>query len=465
MLYQGYNYIVLFFIYGLSFFSLGISALQQKNPRESSFILLKSIRYLGFFGVIHGLAEWLIMLRLTDALPEHRIHLIVAASIANALSFAFLWYFGMIILEPYLTKMRSIRVLPFVIFFVWAIVFITTYSNNSSNIIQWLIFENTLSRYFIGLPGGLFTAAALKTYADNINSKKTKKIAAKLRFMSALFLLYGILAGLVVSENNFFLATFINSNSFYRVFGFPVELGRTIAAVSITIVFVGAIDVFRWELDDKIDQLTKDRILSRERRKLGRELHDGLIQLLFATGLQLENIFENEHDINKRKQLDEIKNNLNSTISKVRDFIDKMSLQQVSVEDLEIRLLDLIENFSRLTSIPIHLDYLIPDMTIGSISSEDLTQLFYIIQEAISNSIKHSNPDQIKVSLYTKYNSIIASIEDDGEGFEIDQEKKKLSYGLTAMNERAESIGAKFSIVSSEKGTVVTVKIPWGIER
>ena len=59
-------YSILFFIYGLSFFSLGISALQQRVLKDTDIPLLNSINILGAFGVIHGLGEWLLIFIMID---------------------------------------------------------------------------------------------------------------------------------------------------------------------------------------------------------------------------------------------------------------------------------------------------------------------------------------------------------------------------------------------------------------
>lgn len=462
-LYRGYNYVLLFFIYGLAFFSMGISALQQNVPKGSNFLLLKSIKYLGAFGLIHGLTEWVIMIRLGNLLPDYKNELVIFATFINALSFSFLWAFGVKLLE-YKGKIKTLyKSMPWIIFFVWLIGFIFSYRIFDIGLLDWLFIEDTMSRYFIGLPGGLITAYAINKYANELKNLKLKSIVIKLKGMAILFGLYSILAGVIVNYSDFFPASVINKSLFYNAFGFPVELGRTIASVGITILFISAIDIFRWETNEKIEILSKEKLLSQERRKLGHELHDGIIQNLFATGLQVENLYEMEVDPVKQQNLQLIKENLNNTILQVRDFIKRVSTHNITLEDLNERISEMVASFQRVSGIPIELNYDACDMPLGYISNEKSTQFYYIVQEAVSNAIKHSNGTNIVVNVSTNLKFVIATVVDNGSGFDIKKMRDNNQYGLAAMNERAQSVNGELRLDSSSKGTRVTITIPWEV--
>ncbi|MDN8705015.1 ATP-binding protein, partial [Staphylococcus aureus] len=73
--------------------------------------------------------------------------------------------------------------------------------------------------------------------------------------------------------------------------------------------------------------------------------------------------------------------------------------------------------------------------------------LFRITQEAISNTLRHSNGTKVTVELFNQQDYLLLRIQDNGKGFNVD-EKLEQSYGLKNMRERALEIGATFHIVS-----------------
>ena len=86
--------------------------------------------------------------------------------------------------------------------------------------------------------------------------------------------------------------------------------------------------------------------------------------------------------------------------------------------------------------------------------------LFRITQEAISNTLRHSNGTKVTVELFNQEDYLLLRIQDNGKGFNVD-EKFEQSYGLKNMRERALEIGATFHIVSlPDSGTRIEVKAP-----
>ena len=464
-LYKGNEYVLLFFVYGLAFFSMGISALQQHVSKGTSFSLLKSVKYLGYFGIIHGLTEWIIMVRITRFYPENDLLLHALATLFNAISFTFLWTFGLKLWSEDKKHYRWFKYIPWLIFIFWsigfALIFVGVLDLSHSQIFRLIFVEDIISRYFIGIPANVITSFALYKNAQLMYRLRLKKIAMKFNLMAIFFGLYGFFAGVIVERRDFFPANIFNRITFFRLMGFPVELARATSAIMITIFFIGAIDLFRWETNQKIAILTKQQITSQERRKLGIELHDGIIQSLFATGLLVENLIDMKFDKNVQNNLQNIKFSLNDSIQKVRDFIKKVSTHSIGVEDLRIRLIELIEKYKDSSSIRIYLNYDIPDIVSGVLSREKLTQLYYIIQEAITNTIKHSEATELALTVTSDVKAVKAIIEDNGRGFDKAKAFVPPHYGIQAMKERALSVQGDFLIHSDAKGTKIQVEIPW----
>lgn len=86
--------------------------------------------------------------------------------------------------------------------------------------------------------------------------------------------------------------------------------------------------------------------------------------------------------------------------------------------------------------------------------------LFRIIQEAMSNALRHSKAERIEIRIQRKDKAIRVIIRDDGEGFELD-DKKQASYGLSNMQERVNEIGGSIVwITAPGKGTRIEITVP-----
>lgn len=251
-MYIGNAYTLLFFIYGLAFFSMGISAFQQRTVKNSNFPLLNAIKALGYFGITHGIAEWILLIFIGNQCLEYDLILLYSYTFLNALSFVFLWEFGIKLFESHIIEKYFFKLIPRMIFGLWLISFIflyILYKGDSSKYIDLLI---VTSRYFIGLPGGIVSCIALYKSGTIMENLKLEKIAVKFKVLALLFGTYGFLAGLIVSKQDFFPANIINAGVFRSIFVFPVEFARTIAAISITILFINVIEIFTWEAEFKI---------------------------------------------------------------------------------------------------------------------------------------------------------------------------------------------------------------------
>ena len=314
-----------------------------------------------------------------------------------------------------------LKVLPWLVFVIWLGVYFIVPLFHTGDLWARQWFKSMTSRYFIGLPAGLITAIALYKNAESMINIGLTKMAFKIRGLAVLFAVYAILAGLIVKKVDFFPAMYINKELFAQVFGVPVELGRTIAASAITVLFISIIDVFQWETNQRIVLLNEQQVASRERRRLGHELHDVVLQDLFAVGLQLEIMLEDSSCYEQRDNIQNMKNSLNSTIHKIRDFLGKVSSRKMEIEDLKHKIHELVHHYEKANNVEIELLYQIPDITLGHLSSEKLTQVYYILQEAINNAIKHANANRISVTVNTTLKYVVAKVRDNGKGFDVDK--------------------------------------------
>lgn len=204
-----------------------------------------------------------------------------------------------------------------------------------------------------------------------------------------------------------------------------------------------------------------------ERKRIAREIHDGLGQMLTAIKFTLENNFNHKEreSIEREKQLEALLLMIKDCIEETRRV--QMDLRPPILDDLGI--VATISWFARqfeATYSTIHITKKI------QIEEYDVpipikTVIFRVMQEAFNNISKYSQASLVCLSLRGIGNRIEFSISDNGMGFDL---KKILSadgirkgYGLSNMRERVELSGGTFSIESSrEKGT--TIRIEWLLE-
>ena len=93
------------------------------------------------------------------------------------------------------------------------------------------------------------------------------------------------------------------------------------------------------------------------------------------------------------------------------------------------------------------------------LSSKQGINLFRVLQETINNALKHAKATEINIVLDENQNQLLMKIQDNGNGFDY-EEKKKKSYGLSNIKNRIEELNGNFVLISNETGTTINITIP-----
>jgi len=197
----------------------------------------------------------------------------------------------------------------------------------------------------------------------------------------------------------------------------------------------------------------------RERTRISRELHDVLAHTLSGLAVQLEAMktVVTEENSEFMMMIDHSLQNARSGLAETRSILkDLRSLPQAGDELLQaIKIL--IHEFSRNNDIPVQINRFedIPDLP------NDLLQVIHrIIQEALENTRKHADADQINLSLYAADDSgqkyVFLIVRDNGKGFQPDSIDESEHFGLRGIRERVQAAGGSCKIKSDlEKGTEI----------
>jgi PAS domain S-box-containing protein len=205
----------------------------------------------------------------------------------------------------------------------------------------------------------------------------------------------------------------------------------------------------------------------KERKRIARELHDGIGQALSAIKFSVENSLGQLRKISDQSTLESLKMIIpltQKTIEEVRTIVK--DLRPSILDDLGI--LATINWFCRefqkvYTGIRIEMEI---DVQENIIPSSLKTVIYRILQEALNNVAKHSRADLVQLSLLEKNNRIIMSIKDNGVGFDVSKtislKPSRRGFGLTSMRERAGLSGADFDVFSGA-GQGTTVRVVWDV--
>lgn len=201
----------------------------------------------------------------------------------------------------------------------------------------------------------------------------------------------------------------------------------------------------------------QDQIRENERKRIAREIHDDLGQNLLALRIEISMLWNSTESDSDKEQLGHIIKHIDGTISSVRLIINNL---RPAVLDLGITaaLEWQLQDFSRRTGITF--DFIFNEEDAFFIEDEFSIVLFRILQEALSNIIRHAEAQHVIVDLVQETESLLLRISDDGIGITQSALYKTESFGLAGIRERLNALGGHLEIESSEEGTTLIITLP-----
>jgi signal transduction histidine kinase len=193
-----------------------------------------------------------------------------------------------------------------------------------------------------------------------------------------------------------------------------------------------------------------------ERRRLARELHDETGQALTAILLGLKAVEDAPDDGRKREAVAQLRELVRSTLQDVRQLAVELRPSALDDFGLVAALERLVETFRESTAIAVDFEAAFTDRLPPDVE----TALYRIVQECLTNIVKHARASRVSIVIARKPSSVSAVIEDDGVGFEPGTVREG-GLGLVGMRERVGLLGGRMTIESSpEAGTTCFVEVP-----
>lgn len=508
--------IIIYFFYGLAFYSMGL-ALFVESGRASELGFARSMRLLAGFGFLHGSHEWLDMtalgVRVYHGQPLYSWLLWVKLSILVT-SFLALMLFGEQLLAHAETDSEVERLsvwrltLGMALFYTISCILVRVF--NTLDDATWLRTADVLARYILGIPGGLLACWALWKQRGILRERDMGDFVRDLTIAAVTLGLYASVGQIFAPSSFLFPSNVINDALFLRLTGTPIQLFRAVMAAAVTISMLRVLRSLEFESQQRLTTIEHARLeteyLSREelarvnadlkaaneetarllqevqrrdalrgellrhitsaqeseRKRIARELHDGTGQALtgLALGLRGLAVRSGETPEPVMARLAILETMATDSLGELRRLVNDLRPPQLDDMGLVAALRWLIERVQLNDEPKIELEV---HGEPRPLPFEVETTLFRIVQEGLTNALRHAQAKHIRVMLDYS-NGTTMSVSDDGKGFDaaavMEPGAVRTAWGLAGMQERSSLIDAKLTLRSTPgHGTTLTVDV------
>lgn len=480
---------IIFFFYGLAFFSMGL-AITLEAGRGSDERLRHALRPLAGFGWLHGAHEWLEMFQILYLLPGQDIIPIFWESVRVALlafSFLSLAAFGASLLSRDERARRLSLLVPLLLAAIWGFGLLVIRRYYALPRELWDV-ADVWTRYALAIPSALFASGGLVAQQRAFRRAGLARFGQDSLWAAVAFAWYGVVGQIFTRPSPLPPSNVINQALFMDWFGFPIQLLRAGAAGLAALFVIRFLRSFEVETQRQIAELQAERLREAERRealrgeqlkrvvgaqeaerqRIARELHDETGQALTAIGLGLRGVTTTlDMDSEKAaRHLGKLEDLVARSLDELQRIIADLRPSHLDDLGLPAALRWYGGEIQNRAEVEVHV---LVDGMHRPLPTEYKTGLFRIVQEALTNVLKHASARTATVRLVYNEEGILLEIEDDGAGFDMAVtmlDSKRPSWGLMGMEERANELGGTFSIKSGiGEGTHIRVEIPYLQER
>ena len=479
------NRIIVLSVYGQVFFVMGLAIAFQSRQR-SELPLARSLAWLAGFGIVHGLMNWGYLFIPIQAgfLPEPAIEgLLVVQLLMKPIGFALLFQFGVELLigarsagQPWL------RLVPAVAVVLWAVATIAISTTVAAGFVPdpepWLpsaeiggalagvgaplAVGDVLARALLALPGGLVVAIGLRRTVRSLGPVAGSGVSTAMTTAALTFVAYALLAGLVPMAAPFPPASVVNDRTVLATLGIPIDVFVTLVGLAMAVAIIRSLELFERETDRALADARRRELLLRERERIARDLHDGIIQSIYAAGLHLEQASAAAPPA-ASERIGTVMGELNRIIGEIRSTIFDLGAGAPESSDAEAIVLAVADELQAHTLVELKIE------SEGShrprLTPEQATHLHHLVTETFSNVLRHAHARRVTVAMSCSASTFTLEVRDDGVGHDLAEASSGAqagtAHGLANIRRRAELLDASVSIESARgQGTRVCLTMP-----
>jgi signal transduction histidine kinase len=489
------NRIIVLSIYGQVFFVMGLAVALQGRQR-SELPLARPLVWLAGFGIVHGLMEWGYLFIPIQAgfLPQPVIEgLLVLQLLMKPISFALLFQFGVELVlststtgvPPRIGGQPWLRFVPAAACALWAVATIglssTVAAGYSAEPSPWLRATELLpalrdvgaplavgdvtARAMLGLPAALLVGLGLRRTTRLLGPIASRPVTTALGAASIAFVIYAVVAGLVPLPAPFPPASVLNARTVIETLGVPIEVFRSLTGLAIALAVIRSLELFEQETDRVLADARRREMLLRERERIGRDLHDGIIQSIYAAGLHLEHAASAAPATPEqtRERIGTVMAELNRITGDIRSTIFDLRSGGLETRDAEAIVLAVADELQAHTLVKLEVGS--EGLFRPRLQPEQAEQLRHIVTEAFSNILRHAHARTVTVHMAGSQRRFRLEIRDDGVGFDPEappgRGRRGRAQGLENIRRRAELLAANLEIESAAgRGTRLSLTMP-----
>ena len=477
-------FIVIYFFYGLAFFSMGL-LVAMEGGRSTDSRLRMALRPLAGFGLVHAAHEWLEMFQIMGHFEGASSSFIsIAALSLLAFSFLSLAAFGAYLVLGSESTWRVSLIIPLALEAIWVYGLVTFRGQYPQGEIPAI--ADVWTRYSIAIPAGLLAAAGLVVQQRAFRRAGLVSFGRDSLWASITFGWYSLIGQLFTTPSALPPSGVINSMLFTELFGFPVQLLRAITAIFASIFVTRFLRAFQVESDHKIAELQEARLhearqreelraelfrkvvaaQESERQRIARDLHDETGQSLTAIGMGLRGLSDELRNREQRGTLSELQTLTSDSLRELQRIISDLRPAHLDDLGLSATVRWYASRLHELTSILIRVDI---DGDEPLLDDAVKITIFRIIQEALNNIVKHARATAVNIKLDYRERNAHILVRDNGQGFKLDAVQSRIgrvSLGLAGMEERAMLLGGTLEVHSRPNyGTEVEAVIPYHLKK
>lgn len=479
------NFILIFFFYGLAFFSMGLLVILE-GGRASDPGLRKALRPLAAFGLLHAAHEWVEMYEIIAVSFGVELPQWLPAVRLTILSFSFisLAAFGSFLVARSEASQKYILIIPVVMEAIWVFGLLNLGGMYTGREL-WATADNW-TRYSLAIPASLLASAGLIVQQRAFRRAGMVSFGRDSLYAAIAFAWYGLAGQFFVRTSPLPPSMIVNEELFITLFGFPVQLFRAISAGAASFFVIQFMRAFQVETDRKIAELQRmqleearqhdalrgelfGRVVAAqeaERQRIARDLHDETGQSLTAIGMGLRGLSTTIQSGSPEKAVSPLRHleTLNANaLTELQRLISDLRPSHLDDLGLSAAIRWYAGNLQGRNGLNLKVE------TAGHekpMSTAAKTAIFRIVQEALNNVIKHAAASNVHISLAYEPSEVRVRIKDDGQGFDVlakkSQTSSRPSLGLVGMQERANLLNGTFFVAAMPgQGTLVEVTVPY----
>lgn len=336
-----HNIIVVYFFYGLAFFSMGL-LVWLESGRTSEFRIARAMGPLAGFGIIHGLHEWFEMFQL---LGNSGITNIPGWLLSDTirlghliLSFLLLVIFGVRLVYSSGRGNGDEQVIVTVsaggLFILWLFSVVSTFIVYGPCAGDCITNIDVLTRYILGIPGAVLASWALILEHRSFKARGMSTFGRDLRRAAFALFFYGVIGQLFPKYSVLFPANYVNADLFLNLFGIPIQLFRAAMATLMAVFAVRAFRAFELERQQRLALANEQRLAAqrealaiqqkarKETEELNRELQTAVQDLTL--------LFELSRDLNATLNRNAL---LQQAVTKIHNSLPRIAGGMIFLRD------------------------------------------------------------------------------------------------------------------------------------